>query len=208
MFGVSDPVRDEAKQVIIQLRDSGWKVAMLSGDHASIVHEVANRLGIEADFAWGDQSPEQKLAAIQQAKRGGQVVAMVGDGVNDAAALAAADVGVALRGGANASLAAAPILIGNSRLEGIVTLTQTAKRTARSIRQNFAVSISYNVIAAVLAMTGIISPLIAAILMPISSLTVLTMTLATPVVDTSAADAKKSDQSARIDRSLVKESIA
>ncbi|GAA5510520.1 heavy metal translocating P-type ATPase [Novipirellula caenicola] len=197
LFGVSDPLRSEAKQVIAQLRDSGWKVAMLSGDHGSIVREVANRLGIDAKLALGDQSPEQKLAAIQRAKQDGHVVAMVGDGVNDAAALAAADVGVALRGGANASLAAAPILIGNSRLEGIVTLTKTAKRTARSIRQNFAVSIGYNGIAAVLAMTGIISPLIAAILMPISSLTVLTMTLATPVVDAAAADANQSKSSPR-----------
>ncbi|MFG0261246.1 MAG: heavy metal translocating P-type ATPase [Novipirellula sp. JB048] len=188
VLGVSDPIRPEAQQVIERLQSGGWQVAMLSGDHDSIAHRVADRLGIAPERTWGDQSPEQKLAAIEHAKRDGRVVVMVGDGVNDAAALAAADVGVALRGGANASLAAAPILIGNSRLEGIVTLTQSAKRTARSIKQNFVVSISYNAFAALLAMTGIISPLIAAILMPLSSLTVLTMTLATPVVDATMPD--------------------
>ncbi|WP_419194568.1 heavy metal translocating P-type ATPase [Novipirellula herctigrandis] len=181
VLGVSDPIRSEARDVIGQLRRGGWSVSMLSGDHPSIVQSVASELGVAAEHALGDQSPEQKLAAIQAAKGHGPVV-MVGDGVNDAAALAAADVGVALRGGANASLAAAPILIGNSHLGGIVTLVKTARRTSRCIRENFVISIGYNIIAALLAMTGVISPLIAAVLMPISSLTVLTMTLAMPKV--------------------------
>ncbi|TWU38438.1 heavy metal translocating P-type ATPase [Novipirellula artificiosorum] len=183
ILGVSDPLRHEAREVIGRLRSSGWQISILSGDHPSIVRSVAANLGVDTEQALGNQSPEQKLAAIQTAKGQGPVV-MVGDGVNDAAALAAADVGVALRGGANASLAAAPILIGNSHLGGIVTLIQTARITARCIRENFAISISYNLIAAVLAMTGVISPLIAAILMPISSLTVLTMTLVAPKVAT------------------------
>jgi len=181
VLGVSDPLRSEAVEVIQKLRSAQWKVLILSGDHQAIVRYVAAKLGVSEEHALGEQTPEQKLSAIQNAKGNGPVV-MVGDGVNDAAALAAADVGVALRGGANASLAAAPVLIGNSHLGGVVTLITSAKRTVRCIRDNFIVSISYNAIAAVLAMTGVISPLIAAVLMPISSLTVLTMVLATPTV--------------------------
>ncbi len=183
VWGVSDPLRAEAKSVIDHLKSNGWKVSLLSGDHKAIVDRVAGQLGIDLTRSLGDQSPEQKLATIQTAKSDGTVV-MVGDGVNDAAALAAADIGVALRGGASASLAAAPILIGNSNLGGIITLAKASRNTVRGIQQNFVVSIAYNLIAAVLAMTGLISPLIAAILMPISSLTVLTLTFANPTIPT------------------------
>ena len=182
MFGVCDPIRDSAKQVITGLGQRGWMVCLLSGDNQSIVTQVAAKLGISKEMAIGDRSPEQKLSAIEDAKAKGTVV-MVGDGVNDAAALAAADVGVAIRGGASVSLAAAPILIGNGHLPDLLTLVKTAGRTSSTIRKNFVVSISYNAIAAALAVAGLINPLIAAVLMPISSLTVLGMTLATRSVE-------------------------
>ena len=180
VLGLRDPLRVDARQVVDSLQQCGWKVRCLSGDHPIAVRTVATQIGIPETSAVGGLLPEDKLAAIRSAE--GPVV-MVGDGVNDAAALAAADVGIAVRGGARASLAAAPVVIGNGRLSGVLLLTLSAVLTRTTIRRNFAISIGYNLVAVGLAMTGWITPLIAAALMPVSSLTVLGLTLAAPEAD-------------------------
>ena len=107
MCGISDPLRDDAMEVVQYFVDRGWKVGILSGDDARTVEKVGERLGLSNEQCRGGLLPEQKLAAVHDVSGSGPVV-MVGDGVNDAAALAAADVGVAVRGGASASLTAAP----------------------------------------------------------------------------------------------------
>jgi Cu2+-exporting ATPase len=176
-FGLKDSIRAEANGVVTDLRSRGWGVQIISGDHEMTVQHVANQLGLEEQNAHGNLLPEDKLAAIREAEKSGPVI-MVGDGVNDAAALAAADVGIAVRGGAIASLAAAPVVINGRTLRGVVELLDSSIQTRRTIKRNFAISISYNAVAVVLAMTGWITPLIAAALMPASSLTVLGLTLA------------------------------
>jgi P-type Cu2+ transporter len=108
---------------------------------------------------------------VEQALATGPVV-MVGDGVNDAAAIARATVGVGVHGGAEASLAAADVYLARPGLAPLAELVQGAGRTLRVIRRNIAVSLAYNVVGASLAMTGIMDPLIAAVVMPVSSLTV------------------------------------
>ncbi len=170
-MGFGDPIRPEAAACLRALEAQGMKVGILSGDHPDVVAAVARQLGIPPDRAQGGATPEQKLAKVQAELLNGPVL-MVGDGVNDAAALAAATVGISVHGGAEASLAAADVFLTEAGLDPIVTLITGARRTVRTIRRNIAFSLIYNLIGAGLAMAGLLSPLVAAILMPFSSLTV------------------------------------
>jgi Cu2+-exporting ATPase len=179
VFGVADPLRSAAADVVHYYRSRGWRIGIVSGDDQQTVDHVARQLDIDPQLALGELLPDEKLRVIEAAS-GEEPVVMVGDGVNDAAALAAADVGIAISGGAAASLSAAPVMIGDGSLQRIKMLADVAVRTRDGIRQNFAISIGYNVIAVMLAMMGAITPLLAALLMPISSVTVLALTLARP----------------------------
>ena len=182
VLAISDPLRPGVAMTIANLKRRGWKVGILSGDHPAIVDHVASQIGIDPGSARGGMSPEEKLAAVRRhgAARRGATTVMVGDGANDAAALAAADVGVAVRGGAEVSLQAAPVFIASGEIEQVDQMIHSATRTDWLIRTAFAVSLTYNLAAVGLAMMGKISPLIAAVLMPISSVSVLALTLAWP----------------------------
>jgi Cu2+-exporting ATPase len=155
----------------------GWAPSILSGDAAPVARSVAARVGIPQDRAAGQVSPEDKLQAVSRAQAAANsgVTVMIGDGVNDAAALAAADVGIAVHGGAEASLAAADVYVARPGLTPLVQLFTTSRRAMRIIRRNLAISLSYNLLAGGLAAAGIMTPLIAAIIMPISSATVLAL---------------------------------
>ena len=172
--GLGDPVRADAHASVEALRGRGWTVGILSGDDPRVARAVGASLGLPADACVGGASPETKLAAVEAAKRDarGAPVVMVGDGVNDAAAIAAADVGVGVHGGAEACLATADVYLTTPGLASLVRLTEGAGRTLRVIRRNVTFSILYNLVGATLAVTGVLDPLIAAILMPLSSLTV------------------------------------
>jgi cation transport ATPase len=153
--------------------------SLLTGesDHPDVVSKVAKRLSVPEAQARGAASPEQKVAYLEDLMKNADTV-MVGDGVNDAAALAAATVGIAVHGGAEASLASADVYLSRPGLTPIVDLIRAARRTVRTIRLSLLASLCYNVVAAALAMAGIIGPLTAAVLMPISSFTVVTLALA------------------------------
>jgi Cu2+-exporting ATPase len=171
--GLGDPLRADAPSVLQQLRQRGWELSILSGDHPAVVQAVARRLGIASAHAQGGATPEQKLAHVERLLERGPVV-MVGDGVNDAAALSAATCGIAVHGGAEASLAAADAFVSRPGLSGLGDLFDGAEATLRVIKRNLAFSLAYNLAGALLAMLGIIGPLWAAVLMPLSSLTVVT----------------------------------
>lgn len=173
---VGDQARPDSGRAVAELMRRGWRVGILSGDHPSVAAALARRVGIPADEAFGGLSPADKLRFVETSRADGTVV-MVGDGVNDSAALAAADVGVAVHGGAEVSLRAADVYTGRPGLSPLVELIAAGRRTVRIIRANFAVSLAYNLAAVGLAMTGHVNPLVAAVLMPISSVTVLAFAL-------------------------------
>ena len=145
---------------------------LLSGDDPRVVATVGAALGIPAGRCKGGVSPEQKLAHVEAAHALGPV-AMVGDGVNDAAAIAAATCGIAVSGAAEVAIEAADIYLRSPSIGGIATTAAGAVATVRTIRRSLRFSLAYNIIAGGLAVAGIIHPLLAAALMPASSLTVL-----------------------------------
>ncbi|MBK7582236.1 MAG: heavy metal translocating P-type ATPase [Myxococcales bacterium] len=168
-----DPIRRDARESLGALLAMGHRLAILSGDQPEVVESVARQLDLPLAFALGGASPEDKLAVIEREAERGAVV-MVGDGVNDAAALARAHVGIAVHGGAEASLAAADAFTTEPGVLPVLRLFTGARRTFRVIRRNILLSLGYNAICATLAVFGAIAPWIAAILMPLSSLTVVT----------------------------------
>ncbi len=167
-----DCVRVEARDALDTLRARGWEVRILSGDDARVVAHIGRELGVEPDACQGGATPEDKLRVIDAAARTRRVV-MVGDGVNDAAAIARATVGIGVRGGAEACLAAADVFLAHPGLTPLVELIEGAAHTVHVIRRNLAFSLLYNAVGATLAVTGVITPLLAAILMPLSSITVI-----------------------------------
>ena len=173
--GIGDAVREDARATVDALRARGIRVMVLSGDHADVVARVAAQLGIAAGDARGGLTPEAKRDAVAAltagAGRKGSVV-MVGDGVNDAAALALADVGVAVHGGAGASIVAADVVLTRDGTAPVLDVLDGARSVFRVIARNLGLSLAYNAAGAALAVLGLVSPLLAAVLMPASSLTV------------------------------------
>jgi len=172
--GVSfgDRLRPDAGPALDRLRARGWRVGILSGDEPAAVLAVGRALGIDPADCHGGLSPEDKLARVEASRRDGPVV-MVGDGVNDAAALAAATVGVGVHGGAEAALGAADVFVTRPGVAPVADLFDGADAALRTIRRNLAISLAYNVVGASLAAAGVITPWFAAILMPLSSLSVI-----------------------------------
>jgi Cu2+-exporting ATPase len=174
VLGIGDPIRDDAGESIRALQSVNWNLRLCSGDHPQIVASVAKEVGIEN--ASGSVSPEAKADCVRDLQSNSdRSVVMVGDGVNDAAALAVADVGIAVHGGAEASLEAADIYLTKQGVAPLVALASLASHTMRTIHISLIFSVCYNAIAAILAMSGVINALIAAIIMPISSLTVVAL---------------------------------
>ncbi len=171
VLAVEDRIRSDAPELIAGLKAQGIRVTLLSGDRWAAARAIAARLGGMEVIA--EVLPEQKDALIRDLQAGGGRVAMVGDGINDAPALVRADVGVALGSGTDVSIASADIVLMSGELEKVGMAARLSRRTLRTIRQNIAISITYNVIMVPLAMAALITPLVAAVSMPISSLLVI-----------------------------------
>ncbi|MCX6552823.1 MAG: cation-translocating P-type ATPase, partial [Acidobacteria bacterium] len=174
--GIGDALRPDARRTVEALRGRGVRVRILSGDHPAIVARVAASLGLPAGDALGGLTPEDKrdivAGLVAGADRAGAVV-MVGDGVNDAAALALADVGIAVHGGSGATIVAADVVLTREGVAPLIDILDGASRLRGVIGRNLGFSLFYNAGASALAMAGMVGPLVAAILMPVSSLTVI-----------------------------------
>jgi Cu2+-exporting ATPase len=171
LIAVEDRIREDAADLIRMLKQDGMQITLLSGDRRHTAEAIAQRLGGMEVIA--DVLPEDKDRVIGELQAGGHKVAMVGDGVNDAPALVRADVGIALGSGTDVSIASADIVLMSSELEKVRLSAALSRRTLRTIRQNIGISITYNLIMVPLAMSAFVTPLVAAVSMPISSLLVI-----------------------------------
>ncbi len=171
LFAVEDSPRPDAAELIADLKRDGMQITMISGDRRHTAEALAKRLGGMDVLA--EVLPEDKDKEIKRLQASGHKVVMVGDGVNDAPAMVRADVGIALGSGTDVSIASADIVLIGSELKDVRLASELSRRTLRTIRQNIAISIMYNVIMVPLAMATFITPLVAAISMPINSLLVI-----------------------------------
>jgi Cu2+-exporting ATPase len=168
---VEDKIRKDAKDVVTNMLNSRLDVTLLSGDKKEIAENTANTLGIRNCLY--EVKPDEKEASIQSLQKQGGLIAMVGDGINDAPALVRADVGIAMDSGTDISIDSADIVLLDGQLNKIPLASALSKRTLLTIKQNIGLSIVYNVVMVPLAMMAMITPLVAAIAMPISSLLVI-----------------------------------
>jgi P-type Cu2+ transporter len=176
LFAVADAVRDESREAVRALRARGIAVAMLTGDARAVAEAVAEELGIDTVFA--EVQPEDKASKVQELQRGGHRVAMVGDGVNDAPALATADVGIAIGAGTDVAVEAGHVVLVRSDPRDVVRIVDLSRATYRKMVQNLWWAAGYNVVAIPLA-AGVavpwglvLSPAVGAVLMSASTVVV------------------------------------
>lgn len=165
----SDSLRSDARDAVAELAALGIESQIISGDRTEAVAKVARQLGI---FGRGSVAPDQKLAALEALKAQGHLPLMVGDGLNDGPALAAAHASIAPGSASDASHQAADAVFIGERLEPVVLSIKVARETMRIVRQNFTFAIGYNILAVPLALAGMVTPMIAAIAMSLSSVVV------------------------------------
>jgi len=180
VFVVADTVKPTSAGAIAGLRDLGLRPVLLTGDNAATARTVASAVGIEPDAPGAviaEVLPEDKVETIRQLQAQGRVVAMVGDGVNDDAALAQADLGLAMGTGTDAAIEASDLTLVGGDLRAAVDAIRLSRRTLRTIKGNLFWAFAYNVAALPLAAFGLLSPLIAGAAMAASSVFVVTNSL-------------------------------
>ncbi len=171
IFQFEDRLRSGAQETVADLKKMGLGVHLLSGDRAAAVHRVADVLDI--DTAVSRASPEAKLSYVDALSKAGRKVLMVGDGINDAPALAAGYTSMAPSSASDIGRTAAETVFMNESASAIVEAVKVSRRTQRIAKENFALAVGYNVFAVPLAMAGLVSPLVAAIAMSTSSIIVI-----------------------------------
>jgi Cu+-exporting ATPase len=174
-FEIADTIKPEAAAAVARLRAMGLEVWMLTGDSRAIAERVAREAAIEHLLA--EVLPDQKAAEIRKLQTAGKRVAMVGDGINDAPALAQADLGIAMGSGTDIAIEAGDITLMRGNLNGVPDAIELSRRTMRIIRQNLFWAFAYNTLGIPVAALGLLSPMLASAAMALSSVTVVTNSL-------------------------------
>lgn len=174
-IALADPIKDNSAAALVQLQAMNIKVVMLTGDHPAAAAAIARQAGIREFVA--EVMPDQKAEQVKKWQGQGYTVAMVGDGINDAPALAQADVGIAIGSGADVAIESASIILAKGDLSGVVNAITISRKTLRIIRQNLFWAFFYNVLGIPLAAFGLLNPMIAALAMSFSSVSVISNSL-------------------------------
>ena len=177
VIAVADTPKPTSREAIERLRALGLRAILLTGDNHATAVAVAAEVGIAPDDVISDVLPDGKVAVVKQLQAEGAIVAMVGDGVNDAAALAQADLGIAMGTGTDAAIEASDLTIVSGDLRGAADALRLSRRTLATIKGNLFWAFAYNVAALPLAALGFLNPVIAGLAMAGSSVFVLTNSL-------------------------------
>lgn len=169
MISVADTPKPEAAETMAQLRELGLEPILLTGDAPQVAQAVASQVGISAENVYAGVTPEGKSQVVEKLQAAGHRVAMVGDGVNDAPALALAELGIAMGSGTDVAAEAADIVLTRSDIASVVTALRLSRATLRTIKSNLFWAFAYNTVAIPVAVAGLLNPMIAGAAMAFSS---------------------------------------